>query len=202
MITVEGMTYRSDQDAALARADALQVDLDRSRAELERTKSLLARREDELARAKARPESPPVKRTPPVPPARNTATLVGGISVLALGVLGLVTFTKIRNDAERAVQQRAFERSMNHADIGAGLFRSCTVRTEPSGARVVSVGADGDYAMGSTPFTRSIGSWEIGNEYLEARLEGYQPVRLTEPPMDYRTDTCETTIVLQPISAR
>lgn len=50
------MTYRSDQDAALARADALQVDLDRS------------------------------------------------------------------------------HRSLAHADLGADVFRSCTVHTIPSGA--------------------------------------------------------------------
>ncbi len=43
------MAYRDDQDAALARANALQLDLDSARADLERTKAQLALREAELA---------------------------------------------------------------------------------------------------------------------------------------------------------
>lgn len=197
------MTYRDDQDAALARADALQVDLDRSRTELERTKALLARREAELAAEKTRTAPSAPEPGPRVIPGRDNPKLAVGIAAVAFaGALGVVMFTKVRHDADRAAQNKAFERSMSHADLGADLLRSCTVRTEPTGARVVSVGPEGLYAMGSTPFSRSIGSWQIGNEHLEARLDGYESVTLTEPAMNYETGLCETTIVLKPISAR
>lgn len=196
------MTYRSDQDAALARADALQVDLDRSEAELARAKAQLARREAELAAARASKTvtAPP---RPVAPPPRVNAPLIFGVSILGAAVLvGAVTFVRLRADAAHEEREREFQRSLRHADIGEGMFRDCTVHTVPSGARVVSVGGGEEYPMGTTPFTRSLGSWAIDGEHFEARLAGYEPVQLVEPPVDYARGPCETTLVLQPLSAR
>lgn len=63
-------------------------------------------------------------------------------------------------------------------------------------------GAGVTYPMGNTPFTRSIGSWGIAGEHLEARAEGYRPVTLTQPEADWKTGDCAQTITLEPLSAR
>jgi len=217
MLTVIVMSYRDDQDAALARAEALQVELDRSRRELERAKSTLAQRDADLAAsererkhlAKRVPATsfPPLTPMPPLPayPRKTVHPLVAiGVATASfLAILGLTTCAKHaqqRQRAEQREQQKEFERYIAHSDLGAGTFRSCTVHTIPSGADVVSVDAAGTpYAMGSTPFSRSIGSWTIRGEHLEARLAGYEPVTLTEPEMDWKTSACEATITLVPL---
>jgi hypothetical protein len=117
--------------------------------------------------------------------------------------VGLATCAKHAKQREQAEQQKEFERYLSHSDLGAGTLRSCTVHTIPSGADVVSVDAAGTpYAMGSTPFSRSIGGWAITGEHLEARLAGYEPVTLTEPTQNWSTNECEMTITLVPLSGR
>lgn len=64
------MVYREDEEAARARADALQVDLDRSEAELASTKAKLAATEEQLAAAREGrtiPKREPFAELPPVP---------------------------------------------------------------------------------------------------------------------------------------
>ncbi len=209
MLTVFVMSYRDDQDAALARADALQVELDRSRGELERAKSTLAQRDADLAASEHEREAlaarAPAEPAVPVPqPKRiHPAISIGFVALGFAAIVGLVTCRRAQQERENAEREKEFERYLSHSDLGAGTLRSCTVRTVPSGAEVVSVdGAGRAYPMGTTPFSRSIGSWTINGEHLEARLDGYQAIELTEPAIDWSTSACEATITLAPLSGR
>jgi hypothetical protein len=217
MVTVIAMSYRDDQDAALARADALQVELDRSRGELERAKSTLAEREAELADSEreretiaarlpaALPVAPALlaEPAPDAKPGTHPAIILGIVALGVAGTVALVTSVRAAKEREQVEQQKAFERYIEHSDIGAGTLRSCTVNTIPSGAEVVSVDdAGATYSMGMTPFSRSIGGWSPHGEHLETRLDGYQPVTLTEPEMNWHTSACEATITLVPLSGR
>jgi len=195
MVTVIAMTYRDDQDAALARADALQVELDRSQQELAQTKSKLAQREADLVAAR-RPAAAwkPVMRAP--------ASMA--IAVVVASFAAFVGFIAWRNSVhahDRAEREKAFQGARAGSELGAGVFRDCTVSSVPSGADVVSVDAAGNtYPLGRTPFTRSMGSGQITGTHLEMRHDGYRTMTINAPQLDVTSSSCALTITLDPIS--
>lgn len=174
------MTFRDDHDATLARAEALERELeetrrklDASEAERERLRARVAKLEDEPAAPAERP------RQRRAAPARSASGLVA----VAL-IVGSVAAIFV------VVMNRPSHRSTDGVGSASVRRTTCTISTMPAGAevyRIVNDHAPGMFAapqredfLGNTPLEREDAAWTSDRELgdlvrYEARLVGYYP---------------------------
>lgn len=196
--------YREDEDAVLARADALQNDLDRAQAELASTRSRLAdaeraRDQAELASTRSRLADAERARDQLIVerdahagghrliemtriPARwdfrrNVLPLI--LTAFGAVLLIILVFTaQAARKAEQNEYDRAFRDSLGHAGFATPIM--CTIHTVPEGAVLVMIGPDHEVrSFGKTPRSYPHGP---GDGVVEARLDGYAPVTVVAEP--------------------
>lgn len=180
------MPYRENEDAVLARADALQRDLDRAQTELTSTRARLADAErvrDALIRERDAPHADghhPVEGTRIVARwefRRNVLPLILTAAGAVLLIL-MVAATRASRKAEQHEMDRALDEYLRHADVATPTM--CTIHTVPEGAELVVIGPDHQpRSFGLTP--RSYPHWP-GDGVVEARLAGYAPVTVVAEP--------------------
>lgn len=202
------MPFRDDDEAARARADALQVDLDRTNEKLERAEDETEAAQRELAATKARlaraeaklaergEEVPP----PPPTPAPSHPVPLGGKLLILAGTMGLAILLLV------ALKTGA-PSSSSPSGSGDVPNPSCTLRTDPPGAQIVSLCRDsvseaynahlldaGSFPLfpetfetvrGTTPLTQDRLTWiawgVICNGTMVARLAGYRDTPVSSP---------------------
>lgn len=188
------VAYRDDKEAAYARADALQRELDRAQAELERTKGKLAETErarDSLAKKLTthRPIAPP----PPLPvpaPARRA----GGAAIGSLFVIGAMSAFALNSSRHHYSPPPPPSITLPQHLPQPAISRQFTLKSDPPGAKVYAKTTYGEELVGTTPLTRSVLDWSLDDQ-LELRLDGYRttPVNALEL---YSPNSTETTVTL------
>ncbi|HEY5920410.1 MAG TPA: hypothetical protein VIV11_02010 [Kofleriaceae bacterium] len=201
------MTFRSDHEAALARAEALEAEAKQRRYETERAKAELERVEVERDRLRAEVArlraAPPTARTPARARTSETvshaSTSLGPAAIgipLFIGLILIILFAAHCGDKEPAIAPEP--RTM----------RECVVRSEPTGAAVMVVQTVTTgrlrqpgiaVPIGSTPLSKPAFEWGLymTNELMgtrltpddreprmELRLAGYAPMPIDDPCAD------------------
>ena len=192
------MTFRDDHDAALARADALEVEAKRAAAKLAEAEAERDRLRAEVTRMR---ESQPVKASErtnhdtlrvTVPRERTSLLPMAAIAfALAIPVV-MVAFMIRSGDSHETVQ------------APPAAMRTCEVRSEPAGAELFFVETvtiervvtpDVAVPIGTTPVSKPAVEWGLytsglekvagienhSDAHFELRLEGYAPVRVADP---------------------
>lgn len=209
------MTYRDDDEAARARADALQRDLDDTQDELAEARAQLAAAEaekarlaEEVAEVRARlPERAPAP-APRAAHAQPEQARTSGVELFALAAIGIV-FVLIAIGVSRSRSASQDQDPPNP---------TCTLRTEPPGASIYGVCKNTamsepwneglpevlhtpavttfEMHRGTTPLAQARQAWIIDDILcggsMVARLPGYADTPVSSPLVGMG---CDETVV-------
>jgi hypothetical protein len=175
------VTFRDDHDATLARAEALQRELDAAKDKLESNEEEQAKLRAEIARLRNRahepvPEKPAPAKPQPRPAQRLSIDEPGSAKMMAV-MFGVLFVAMVIVGLTWVVLKKQ-ERGREPASVPAPA-PSCTLSTVPTGAELFD--SRGIY-VGTTPITKRRRTWEAMDDGVyELRLRDHAPTKVVLP---------------------
>jgi hypothetical protein len=181
--SIDAVGYRDDLEAAVERASALERELAHAKVDRERLNAELAAARAEIERKRAALNPADLESSPTKP--RTPFGRFFALSMVALAVAALLLFWRFGRTADEP---------------------SCTLTTEPPGARLyaiynanVNANASGlEHSLGQTPLSMSLERWRVDlfmNGRFFVRLAGYRDQDVQLPIGTMNARACNDRVV-------